>query len=380
MNAKTVFMFLVATLMAANVHGADFPMPGDNDKWEYLVKPVYDDVKHPVHQYLSIRNDSLFGMVDMNGNEVIAPSHKGFILFFNNGLGSVYNSKDGNESRCGYIDKSDKIIIPMQYKRCDIFSDGKAIVTTVNEEMFFINASGERISETYDYVDFDDDTMSYFSEGLSPAYLSRKSCGYINKSLTFKIPATYSNCGKFREGYAVVATDASEGESFFISTDGSPAFGGLKLASGNTRFENSMAIINVVKPYGKGNKKRIYYGAINKSGQVVVEIKYKKLEDYNAAGYTSFTKTDGTTGYLDRKGNEYATAKETPKEILANTPLWKLLDHKWSKRTGNKVSYGYKSYLGEEVIPPIFDKTYPFFNGRARVKINGKEGLIQLRK
>jgi len=49
---------------------------------------------------------------------------------------------------CGYSNVKGEIIIEEKYKRCDLFSEGLALVVNLNDEILFIDKSGEVIIET----------------------------------------------------------------------------------------------------------------------------------------------------------------------------------------------------------------------------------------
>ena len=64
----------------------------------------------------------------------------------------VYNDWDGNVNEidrfCGYTNVKGEIIIEEKYKRCDLFSEGLALVVNLNDEILFIGKTGEVIIET----------------------------------------------------------------------------------------------------------------------------------------------------------------------------------------------------------------------------------------
>jgi DNA polymerase III epsilon subunit-like protein len=64
----------------------------------------------------------------------------------------VYNDWDENDNEidrnCGYTNVDGEIIIEEKYKRCDLFSEGLALVVNLNDEILFIDISGEVIIVT----------------------------------------------------------------------------------------------------------------------------------------------------------------------------------------------------------------------------------------
>ncbi len=104
---------------------------------------------------------------------------------------------------CGYIDKNGNIAIPFEYDYAHSFSEGLAAVEK-NGKYGFIDKSGNTvISFEYDYADT-------FSEGLAAAEKDGK-YGYIDKNGNTVIPFEYDYAHSFSEGLAAVQKDGKYG-------------------------------------------------------------------------------------------------------------------------------------------------------------------------
>jgi hypothetical protein len=127
-----------------------------------------------------------WGYIDKTGKEVVPLQYTGAGTF-SEGLACV---RQGD--KVGYIDKTGKLVIPITLdwfphsRKSDDDNDGEA---------------GEDYSQEKPYLIID---CFQFSEGLAAAF-SGKKCGYIDKSGKFVIPPQYEMCSQFHDGMAMVA-------------------------------------------------------------------------------------------------------------------------------------------------------------------------------
>ncbi|MDO4700781.1 MAG: WG repeat-containing protein, partial [Moraxella sp.] len=111
----------------------------------------------------------------------------------------------------------------------------------------------------------------------------------------------------------------------------------------------------VVKNNGK-------YGFIDKTGKVVIPLKYDDFEkSFYGGRIFAEVKRNGRTYYVSRLGDEY-TAVGSVSEGL----VW----------VGNNNKYGYVDTTGKVVIALQYDDAWSFSEGLAVVKNNGKYGFI----
>lgn len=145
------------------------------DKDEYR---IYDNVKHQV--------------VEKGIDRVVLPAHgDSLTVFFRKGLRGYLNANTG------------KVVIPEQYHRAWIFSEGLAAVVDESGKVGFVNKDNEVVLPfTYSYnpdraIDF------LFHGGFCPMLNNEDKCGLIDMSGNWAIEAVYDyiwapHHGKYR--------------------------------------------------------------------------------------------------------------------------------------------------------------------------------------
>ncbi len=125
-----------------------------------------------------INNDDKKYYVDKNGKVKINLENQELVYFdFKNGYAQA--STGGRDSKCGFIDKTGKIVIPIMYLDVLNFSEGIAAVKD-KEGWCFINTNGKLLIEAkFEAIDYDG-----FKNGLCYVQLNRR-WGYINMTGEF---------------------------------------------------------------------------------------------------------------------------------------------------------------------------------------------------
>jgi len=250
-----------------------------------IVPPKYDDVGMFSDGMVAVRLDNKWGYVDKSGKLVI-PLEYSVAGDFHEGLAMI-GTGFGETLRYGYINKAGEMVVSPKYWMADSFSDGLALVYI-----------GEGGTNKYGYIDktgkeivplkYNAGVM--FSEGLAVVGIGNWETGYlygyIDKSGNEVIPLKYQNAGGFFQGLAAVAVD--------------------------------------------DNKNGIKYGYIDKSGNVVIPLKYDEADSFRE-GLATIRQGDSDTG-----------------------------------------KYGYINMLGEVVIAPKYETATGFFDGIAQVSVNGE--------
>ncbi len=104
------------------------PQQGANSKFgfvnqsgQYVVLPIYDDVKPFSENMAAVKKNSLWGFINHTGAEIIKPAYFS-VQAFSEGKALVFNGK------FGFIDKAGRLVIPMIYNSGVSFRGGTARV------------------------------------------------------------------------------------------------------------------------------------------------------------------------------------------------------------------------------------------------------------
>lgn len=219
----------------------------------------------------------------------------------------------------GYIDKTGKLAIPLQFERAKDFSEGLAAVKS-NGKWGYIDTAG-RIAIPPQFQFTGD-----FSEGLACVGLGSQHgppdwrYGYIDKAGQFVFPAELENIRFFHEGLAAV------------------------------------------KLNGK-------WGYIDKTGQLVIPLQFQRPSLFQE-GLAFVPLDDGRWGVIDKAGRlvshtegQFGLFLGVSSEGLASVQI----GEKW----------GYVEKSGRLVIPPRFELMPGFFHeGLADVWLDKKTGYI----
>jgi hypothetical protein len=227
--------------------------------------------------------------------------------------------------KCGYIDKTGKIIIPLRFEdACYDFSEGLASIA-LNGKRGFIDETGRIVIEPQ----FDLWSAAGFSEGLAAVSIDRKK-GYVDKS------------GK--------VTLLPEFSSLFFSVDA---------------FSEGLAVVEHNDYSGPNYQRNSQVGYINKEFKLVIPMNFKYASPFSN-GRAYVTDMNDTSYYIDRTGQkiEYPPSGRwfLFVEGLATTEL-----------NGKE---GYMNLKGEVVIKPRFDEAKRFSHAMAAVRIKDKWGFI----
>lgn len=247
----------------------------------------------------------------------------------------------------GFADSTGKVLIPCEYEWVASFSEGVAAAGK-NGKCGYVNKNGSVA------IPFQYDDGEAFHSGLAQIVVNGKT-GISNKAGDFVVPAVYDEIGAFRESRARVTRNDRYG---FIDMMGTVVVPCTYLAAGE--FSESLAYIrdssgygfidregrviitpqyDWVEPFSNGVarvRKNELYGIIDRAGTVILACEYNYVGAFSE-GLAMVVK-DGMCGYVRRNGT------------------WAIsLKHEYNR-----------TLLGES----------PFVNGRARVLLKDKIGMI----
>ena len=100
----------------------------------------YDDIYCLSDGLAKVKRDGKYGFIDKTG-KVVIPLNYDWAWSFSEGLASV--SQNG---KYGFIDNTGKVVIPLKYDKADSFNNGVAgVLDRSIGEAFYINRQGERL-------------------------------------------------------------------------------------------------------------------------------------------------------------------------------------------------------------------------------------------
>jgi WG containing repeat len=270
------------------------------------------------------------------------------------------------DNKWGFIDRTGKVVIPLQFDSARNFHEGLALVTDKGKTLF-IDASGQVvIKPEFDIVDD-------FSEGHAAVNIGQTRIpnlglisnpgkwGYIDKTGKLIIPLKFTHAEDFSEGLAAVR-DGDRGG--FIDHQGKFVFDvPLDVTLG---FHEGMVgvLLNGTLTYfdrsGKKIPTPVDYGPKSNSfseGLVPISIR-------------------GKWGYMDRTGKlsiapQFEDAENfseglAPVKVRSADTVWCPADAA-GNRSGSTMMYGYVDKTGKLVIPAVFNTAAPFSEGVAAV-------------
>ncbi|MCY9696373.1 WG repeat-containing protein [Paenibacillus alginolyticus] len=220
------------------------------------------------------------GYIDKLGNIVIPIQYK-YAEEFSEGLALVEY-----EGKRGYINTKGEFVISPQYEKATRFSEGLAAVSTMyGNPVEYIDRTGQTIIQ--DAFEF---TSQYYQEGLAPISLDGK-WGYINANGEKVIAPKYQSAGHFSGGLAAVSLDGKYG---YIDESGEFVIS-AQYKWANT-FSEGLAVVQTM------NGKR---GYIDQTGKLITEDKYTLAFPFtNGLALVQEKDADGYTfeGYIDQNG------------------------------------------------------------------------------
>ncbi len=292
---------------------------------------------------------------------------------FHEGLAAV--KKKG---KWGYVDKSGNEIIPCIYEDAFNFSSGLAIVRTKKLK----NRHSARIGESIVFIDRKGNTIIKAIEGLEvrPCYLgsminnrfSLDGSGKFSEgithshSITFDVNGNYLFDNKGIGGYFDRVGDFNCGLAQVGYRCSSLVY---------DRVENGKTIYRHV--YGNEQLWNNIYGFIDKTGKVVIELKYNEVFDFSEGYAWVGTKINGKMKYgcINVKG-ETVIPFEYEEDKKNNYYLRGGYVFSGGLAGVKKEKWGFVDTKGNVVHPFIYDEILDFSEGLAWVKKDGKWGLI----
>jgi len=228
-------------------------------------------------------------------------------------------------NRWGFCDKEKNIVIPCRYDLVELFTNGLAKVV-LNDKSFYIDKNNKFVKEVDER---ENNSIGYglyrFNEGGK--------FGIVDSNNKILLPAIYDQIESFFKGY-IIRNGIEE-----------------------TLYNNFARI--------KSGRKE---GLIDCTGKLKIPIEYNLLFSTDSENNLIKAELNFKEGYIDWNNNIiipfiYEFIGSFSKEGLARA---KNFNHQ----------FGFIDVKGNVVIPFIYDDASDFFQGLARVRINGKSRFI----
>jgi len=177
----------------------------DNDPREFFIIASYEYADRFNEGAAVVMKDKKWGMIDKT-RKLLVPMQFDGVLRMQDGFAAVL--KNG---KAGFVNRAGKLKIPLQYKRVRSFHSGYAAVQFSNDTWGYINKTGK--------VAWHDKSGSVkqlgdFHEGYAKVQGKVKDklvWGYINKTFRFSIDPAYEDARDFHFGMAAVKTQGKWG-------------------------------------------------------------------------------------------------------------------------------------------------------------------------
>jgi len=358
-------------------------------KWGYIdtlgemvVDYKFDLVENYSNNRAMVKLDGHWGMLDQDGNEVLATQYDDFDFLPNSNNQLFYIAQ--HIRLHGAIDSNGKIIVPVKYTKVRDFNNKRVAVRNVYNRWGFVNQKSEEVIPCQ-YRQAND-----FSEGLAVVYKKGR-WGAIDLAGQEVIKPQYARMGDFHEGKAWVYLP--KGFKGYIDKQGKVVFKGrftrLRDFDGGVAWvyisKKGWGLIDTKGEYVMRPKKRIRrvaafdkyglakvrignkYRLINRAGDFVGNSAYGLIRDFHE-GYAVVRK-QALTGNIIGKVNLKFTFIDTNGVEIPKQEFNQLQDFSGGRAAfrGENGQRGYIDTKGDIAIAPQYFKVEPFRNNRAVV-------------
>ncbi|MFK7774842.1 MAG: WG repeat-containing protein [Saprospiraceae bacterium] len=321
-----------------------------NCEWGYIdtsgqitVSPKYNFVGEMINNIGIVEKGEKIGAIDTDGNVLLECEYDRihFLEKTDNQILQVYK----NRSKYGLIDTLAEVAVDLKYDEIGEFSEGRLAVLRKGLWGFTNLVGQEIISCKYRKV-------GKFHEGYAAAQLGNK-WGFIDLDGNIIVEFKYRRVGNFKNGLVWVATSSGVG---YINDLSEKVI--IPKFDKAFDFENNVArvVIN-----GK-------FGLINNLGEYFVRPKYNHIGAYNEMGIAIVQ--------IGNKKIRYGLINQTG-DLIGNTQYKKILPFKEGLAVvQHKKKFGFIDAKGKILIDAQYSKAASFSEGLAAVRKDGQCGYI----
>ncbi|HKX33416.1 MAG TPA: WG repeat-containing protein [Blastocatellia bacterium] len=279
---------------------------------------------------------------------------------------ALYAVRGGRDGKWGYIDKTGRIVIGLQFDGARDFSDGLALVRK-GQDSFFIDSSGrprqELVQPSYEI-------RGGFRDGLALVRIGgpfESEYGYIDRSGRLVIGIRVDAARLVTAVYPIKGlpeirpNEAGADPLLHLCVNGRCGYydrSGREVIA--PQFDSALNFsegLAAVKIDGK-------YGYIDRTGRLAIPYRFDYAEDFSEG--RAVAAADDKFGYIDRTGRDAIVFQydwaQTFTDGLAAVGI------------GGKV--GYLDPTGKVVIPLRFEGGGKFSEGLAPVRVGGRWGYL----
>lgn len=229
---------------------------------KFVVEPQFEYAAPFSEGLAYIRSGNRTGYINTTGQIVIKTESTYRYSAFSEGLATVGLGTDNNP-KCGYMDKTGRMVINARFSTCGDFSEGLASVSIFGSGTSYINQKGEVLFKLKGYA-----TGEQFSEGLAKVWTSNAKIGFINQNRKVVIEPLFGYAKNFSEGLAVVTLNHKWG---FIDKSGNIVISPQYVYADD--FSEGLAPVCINDPSGNGQQRLCGY--IDKSGKMVIPMQFR---------------------------------------------------------------------------------------------------------
>ena len=299
-----------------NDHAGLHPVADARGKWGFIdrtgrfrIPPRYDGAgqfsEGVAYAYLWEGGRRREGIVDTSGRFTELPAANSSAFIFHDGL-ARFETPLGQERKYGYMDKTGRVVIPLQFDDSGHFSEGLAWVSVFKERKRlygFIDKTGKMVIEPQ-FVHQPGD----FVDGLSKV-MGQTNSGFIDHTGSFRITVEYEHADdSFSEGLlAIIRGDPPRG--VYLKRDGEVA---IEIPFWQQRTARQRSLYSIrrlqLAPFSEGLAPVLSFnklGFIDRTGKVVVEPMFRETSGFSEGlAAVKIIGSDGryVWGYIDRAG------------------------------------------------------------------------------
>lgn len=291
--------------------------------------------------YISVKQNGLWGVVDKTGQFVVQPQYKR-LTSFSNGIAAFFN----DENKGGYVNYKGEVIITPQYVALTKFSEGIAFVKLTDNTIIAIDTKGNILFQLPQNIV----QIRNFSEGLAAYKDNNNKWGFLDIKGNIAINPAYEAIYDFSEGYAAFKSNNLWG---YIDKAGNIAVNPEFVnnvtnvrtgATNDISFKEGVAVALKINTPNKG--------VIDKNGNWVINPQFRDARACFSEGLVAFQE-NGKWGFMDLQGNKVITPQFSDVRDFHSGLAWAQL----------QMTKGFIDKTGKFVITPSVLQEYSDFYG-----------------